>query len=135
MIDVPFQQVRCPVKIGDIVTFSYEVHSRRMLPVNMQIYRVRKDINWEEVVRNFVRENLHNSLNGIRAVSVFVINSLIAPSGQVIGFKSKPKGHWVLKKRKNMRAFFENYARSQDLDPLIAKNWYYLAKNRNIWTV
>ena len=35
------------------MTYSYEVQSRRELPVNPEICRIRTDLSWEEVVANF----------------------------------------------------------------------------------
>ena len=35
------------------MTYSYEVQSRKELPVNPEICRIRTDLSWEEVVANF----------------------------------------------------------------------------------
>jgi hypothetical protein len=43
-------------KVGDIVTFSYEDFSRKASPVNPNIYRIRADVSWKDVVRNFEEE-------------------------------------------------------------------------------
>lgn len=48
---------------GDVVTFSYEVHARRELPVNPVIERVRFDVSWEDVVLNSIKEKKYR--NGI----------------------------------------------------------------------
>jgi hypothetical protein len=51
-----------PPAIGDVVTFSYESHARRDLPVNPKIFRIRTDVTWEEVVYNSSLERQY--LNG-----------------------------------------------------------------------
>jgi hypothetical protein len=38
---------------GDIVTFEYENFSRKDAPVNPRVTRVRKDLTWEDTVRDF----------------------------------------------------------------------------------
>ena len=43
-------------KIGDIVTFSYEDFSRKAAPVSPNIYRIRTDVSWRDVVRNSEEE-------------------------------------------------------------------------------
>lgn len=43
-------------KRGDVVTFSYDDYSRRAVPVNPKIYRIRDDISWDTVVENFEQE-------------------------------------------------------------------------------
>ena len=46
--------------------------------------------------------------------------------GQVekAGFAPLPMGYWNSEKGKNMRAFFENFAKRNRFDPLVAENWY-----------
>ena len=44
------------------MSFSYECHSRRDVPVNPKIYRVRGDLSWEDVIYNSAREKSY--LNG-----------------------------------------------------------------------
>lgn len=51
-------------KEGDIVTFTYESYSRRAVPVNPKIYRIRKDTNWEQVVSNFQKDLVKNGIKG-----------------------------------------------------------------------
>lgn len=40
---------------GDIVTFSFESYSRREIPVNPFVSRIRKDISWRDVLREHRR--------------------------------------------------------------------------------
>ena len=54
---VPRQSVQVPSLIkGDIVTFSYEIHARKDLPVNPEIYRIRTDVSWEDVLHSSASE-------------------------------------------------------------------------------
>jgi hypothetical protein len=41
---------------GDIVTVSYENFSRRAIPVNPKLVRIRKDVSWEEVLQSYTDE-------------------------------------------------------------------------------
>jgi hypothetical protein len=54
---VPIENIRCSPKVGEIVTFSYEVGARRSQPSDLKVYRIRKDISWDDVLRNFSSEN------------------------------------------------------------------------------
>ena len=56
------------LSIGDVVSFSFESSARRELPVNPRIYRIRTDIEWEDVVENVANEQ--RFLNGIWCVRV-----------------------------------------------------------------
>jgi hypothetical protein len=47
-------QMRVQPKMGDIVTFEHEIFSRREIPTTPKIVRIRKDVNWEDVVRDHV---------------------------------------------------------------------------------
>ena len=49
-------------KKGDVVTFEFDYGTRTVTPANPQINRIRKDLSWEEVQRNYERES---QLNGI----------------------------------------------------------------------
>ena len=44
------------ISVGDIVSFSYDNASRRLLPVNPKIYKIRTDVSWEDVVSNYNEE-------------------------------------------------------------------------------
>jgi hypothetical protein len=50
-----------PMK-GDVVTFSYEIQSRREMPSNPSIVRKRTDISWEDVLDSSLTEK--KFLNG-----------------------------------------------------------------------
>lgn len=49
-------------KSGNIVTFAYESYSRRTIPTNPKIYRIRGDVTWPEVLANRARELLNSML-------------------------------------------------------------------------
>ena len=59
---------------GDIVTFSYEYHSKSAAPVNPIIYKVRTDITWEDVVSNFLRDNPSPQFPGIPLSLLYVVS-------------------------------------------------------------
>eukprot|EP00026_Physarum_polycephalum_P000846 Phypoly_transcript_00847.p1 GENE.Phypoly_transcript_00847~~Phypoly_transcript_00847.p1 ORF type:complete len:1309 (+),score=236.62 Phypoly_transcript_00847:226-3927(+) len=92
-------------KKGEIVTFAYEISSRRDLPLNPEIYRTRNDVSWEDVVhsysqeRKIVTENSQNTEN----------------------FTAHPQGYWTFD---TMRAFMIDFARQWKLDPLLSDTWY-----------
>eukprot|EP00026_Physarum_polycephalum_P001173 Phypoly_transcript_01174.p1 GENE.Phypoly_transcript_01174~~Phypoly_transcript_01174.p1 ORF type:complete len:997 (+),score=112.19 Phypoly_transcript_01174:34-3024(+) len=101
-----------PLKRGDIVTFTYENYSRFAIPIKPKVTRVRKDLAWEEVVAAHEQQLAQH-----QELSEFSV--------QTTNFLShKPFGYWVAEKGKNMRAFFEKYARSRNLDPLVPESWY-----------
>jgi hypothetical protein len=57
MFEVPASDVLIPTpSIGSVVTFCYESYSRKEVPLNPIITRIRADISWEEVMRGSVRE-------------------------------------------------------------------------------
>jgi hypothetical protein len=54
-----------PLQIGDVVTFSYDNYTRYSLPVDPKIYRVRPDLDWKDVLRNFHEQSQSQTLNGM----------------------------------------------------------------------
>eukprot|EP00026_Physarum_polycephalum_P002627 Phypoly_transcript_02635.p1 GENE.Phypoly_transcript_02635~~Phypoly_transcript_02635.p1 ORF type:complete len:741 (+),score=93.71 Phypoly_transcript_02635:157-2379(+) len=101
---VPAQNVLIPTpKIGDVVTFSFDRSSRRELPVNPTITRVRTDLSWDDVLYTYWREYGYQREN--------------AP---LPGYTSKPHGYWS---KENMRLQLESYAKIQNLNPLKKGTW------------
>eukprot|EP00026_Physarum_polycephalum_P002178 Phypoly_transcript_02183.p1 GENE.Phypoly_transcript_02183~~Phypoly_transcript_02183.p1 ORF type:complete len:820 (+),score=71.06 Phypoly_transcript_02183:178-2637(+) len=92
------------IKIGDIVSFSCDENARREVPLNPIIYRIRHDINWEDVTNHFVKER-----------------QFLSDKSLLQGFTKHPPRYWTVKK---MRLFLENLAKSRNLDPLLASTWY-----------
>eukprot|EP00026_Physarum_polycephalum_P001724 Phypoly_transcript_01726.p1 GENE.Phypoly_transcript_01726~~Phypoly_transcript_01726.p1 ORF type:complete len:978 (+),score=124.21 Phypoly_transcript_01726:128-3061(+) len=105
---VPPESVQVPTpSVGEVVTFTYEIHSRRDVPVNPKISRVRTDLAWDDVVMN--------SPSDIKL-----------PGVQAPAFTSQPQGHWT---KANMRKLLEKFARKNGLDPLRADTWYRTPEN------
>lgn len=66
---MPPESVYIPTpKVGEIVTFSYEMNSRRDMPINPKIYRVRTDVVWDDMVLSAAREK--QSLGGIIIITL-----------------------------------------------------------------
>lgn len=59
-------------KKGDIVTFEFETASRREIPTNPTITRIRKDVSWDDVVRDHAK----SSNNAIPSMQPFLLFSL-----------------------------------------------------------
>eukprot|EP00026_Physarum_polycephalum_P001092 Phypoly_transcript_01093.p1 GENE.Phypoly_transcript_01093~~Phypoly_transcript_01093.p1 ORF type:complete len:1197 (+),score=192.21 Phypoly_transcript_01093:78-3668(+) len=89
---------------GDIVTFSYNVFSRRSVPVDPFVYRVRHDLIWEDLVAQ-------------------------TEEPTIPVFTTKPHGYWTEEKGNKMRSFFERFALENQFDPLVAENWYLYGAN------
>eukprot|EP00026_Physarum_polycephalum_P001966 Phypoly_transcript_01970.p1 GENE.Phypoly_transcript_01970~~Phypoly_transcript_01970.p1 ORF type:complete len:954 (+),score=99.16 Phypoly_transcript_01970:90-2951(+) len=88
------------LKKGDIVTVEYLSFSKTSTPVSPSIVRIRKDVIWEDAVREYAREGL-------------------ASAARSITFKTKIK----------RRLFFENYARRAGFHPYVAANWYNVSRS------
>jgi signal peptidase I len=43
-------------KKGDVVTFEFDYGPRTVGPANPKINRIRKDVSWEEVLRDYERD-------------------------------------------------------------------------------
>jgi hypothetical protein len=43
---------------GDVVTISYDSYTRNAIPINPIISQIRKDVNWENILRDFVRSDV-----------------------------------------------------------------------------
>lgn len=51
---------------GDVVTFTYENYSTAAVPVNPELYRIRRDMTWEDVIRNYATsDRQHAVLSGM----------------------------------------------------------------------
>jgi len=58
VFSVPSHNVRIPTpRLGEIVSFSCESNSRAVVPANAEIFRVRPDLSWVDLVRDYQREN------------------------------------------------------------------------------
>lgn len=43
-------------KRGDIVSFSYESYSRYAVPLHVTVFRIRQDLSWGDVIRNYLAD-------------------------------------------------------------------------------
>eukprot|EP00026_Physarum_polycephalum_P001914 Phypoly_transcript_01917.p1 GENE.Phypoly_transcript_01917~~Phypoly_transcript_01917.p1 ORF type:complete len:811 (+),score=69.95 Phypoly_transcript_01917:211-2643(+) len=89
------------LSVGDVVTFSNESNARSSLPLNPKIYRLRPDVDWEDLA--------------------FEDKNLLSEISHVKDFKSNPVGHWS---KGNMRNYMESFAKSKNMDPLQPDTWY-----------
>ena len=127
---------------GDIVTFSYEYHSKSAAPVNPIIYKVRTDITWEDVVSNFLRDNPSPQYPGIPLSLLYVVSiphfvfltnaNYLSPFLFLsifffLSFSAQRHGYWTTGKGKDMRRVFERIALHKNLDPLLASSWYIIS--------
>ena len=61
---VPPADILIPIPtVGEIVTYTYDGHNAKDLPVSPQILRVRRDLLWLDVVLNYRRDR--KFLNGM----------------------------------------------------------------------
>ena len=122
-------------KKGEVVTFSYENYSRRELPVNPKLLRVRKDVSWEEILADHTLSTPHSqSLSGMKRVRSLSISPLLnfvtEMSSKHGGFSAGPAQYWSVGRRKNVRLFFEKVAKYKNLDPLQASTWYNMKRSQ-----
>ena len=67
-LTVPWHNVHMSSVVeGDVVTFSYELQSRRELPLNPIVHRKRLDLEWDDVVDNHNKDQ--RFLNGMKSCS------------------------------------------------------------------
>ena len=102
------------------------------MPVSPNIYRVRTDLSWQDVVDNELKDHQHLSGMSVqgrwrkekqrddedkRDLSLILLIELSVTQG----FKASGIGHWSIK---NMRMFLERFAKQRNMDPLYAETWY-----------
>ena len=136
IISVPHYNIQIPLPSkGEVVTFSYEVSTRRELPVNPVITKIRGDITWEDVLLSHLTElKLQNTgtllwilliLWRVCVVSRFRWQYLFicfySEISNTNGYTTHSQGYWTTE---NMRMYLTNLARSFNLDPLLADTWY-----------
>jgi hypothetical protein len=103
--------------VGDIVTFSSEIIYKHT-PVHATIHRKRVDLTWKDVVHSAS----HYGKMGIVTFLIYFIfiNEIL----DLHTFTSSTSFS-----AKEMRAYLENYAAKQFLDPLNPKTWYVLQED------
>jgi hypothetical protein len=52
-------------KEGDVVSFSFDNSSRRALPTNPKLFRIRTDMPWENVLLEFAQRESETKQNGM----------------------------------------------------------------------
>jgi len=118
-----------PPPVGAIVSFSFDNAARRDVPVNPKVYRVRRDVAWEEVVQNALRDKHLQQFQGKNFFFFFLFFFrlyLLSIFVFLVNFSTRPVGHWT---GKNMRLMMMNVAKSRNLDPLIANTWYSISSD------
>eukprot|EP00026_Physarum_polycephalum_P003407 Phypoly_transcript_03418.p1 GENE.Phypoly_transcript_03418~~Phypoly_transcript_03418.p1 ORF type:complete len:724 (+),score=75.11 Phypoly_transcript_03418:129-2300(+) len=94
-------------KMGDVVTFEHEIAARREIPTNPKISRIRKDLVWNDVLRDYATRK---------------------KSSAKTVFSEKPRKFWKIGNSRNTRMFFENFAKKRGLDPRRRATWYSLSR-------
>eukprot|EP00026_Physarum_polycephalum_P004684 Phypoly_transcript_04707.p1 GENE.Phypoly_transcript_04707~~Phypoly_transcript_04707.p1 ORF type:complete len:664 (+),score=57.25 Phypoly_transcript_04707:58-2049(+) len=132
--EVPSENVQVSPSIGDIVTFSYDLstHKTHSIPTNIQVFRIRADLTWKDVVKQYVHEssqkNAHmilKSAGDLRLLDPKPLDENNLALENVSNVWSKPD---------NRRSFFEKYAQENKFNPLIPTNWYAQSKAKILST-
>eukprot|EP00026_Physarum_polycephalum_P003327 Phypoly_transcript_03337.p1 GENE.Phypoly_transcript_03337~~Phypoly_transcript_03337.p1 ORF type:complete len:777 (+),score=98.56 Phypoly_transcript_03337:66-2333(+) len=97
-------------KTGDVVTLTYERFKQSGDLVTPRIVRVRKDLEWDDVLSGDSTKKVANKLAG-----------LALRGGKTV---QMPRGHWTVEGSTNVRRFFDRYAQNHGKDPLDPKTWY-----------
>ena len=96
--------------LGDVVTFEFESFSRSEIPKNPKICRIRKDVEWEEVLSNYARDSAQAKyLNGTTSLFYCSPPPFIVPASppsypllsvpfltHFISGRSVAEGSWLL---------------------------------------
>ena len=106
------------LSIGDIVTFSYETHGQKHLPMNVVIYKRRNDVSWKDVVQLFVKDQIvaKGMVIVLRSMRPYICINLISTEPLVVQYPTLSIDQ--------MRSFMENFAHKIDMDPLSPNTWY-----------
>eukprot|EP00026_Physarum_polycephalum_P003756 Phypoly_transcript_03770.p1 GENE.Phypoly_transcript_03770~~Phypoly_transcript_03770.p1 ORF type:complete len:759 (+),score=109.95 Phypoly_transcript_03770:66-2279(+) len=99
------------VKPGDVVSFNFETYTSNNVPTNPKIYRIRKDVVWEDILEDATQ--LQPQPQELNETST-------KPAGQV----QRTSGFWTTQNGKNARTFFEQVVRKKGLDPRSPHTWY-----------
>ena len=128
------------VQVGDIVTLSFQ----RRAPTGVVIERVRKDVDWKDVVLSYQKEipqakllslnSMHgfplpsSLLHSLFPLPLFLLLSLykfeIELSNNAMSFAPKTYGYYVHSQRKQMHKYLATIALKLGLDPLLPASWY-----------
>lgn len=111
--------------MGDIVTFDHENYARGEIPTNPKISRIRKDLVWNDVLRDYADRKKSSTL--LPSLLYFPSPSSLS-SGAKRVFADKPRKLWKMRNDRKIRSFFENFAKKRGLDPRLPATWYSLSR-------
>ena len=119
---------------GDVVTVEYDHFSKTDVPVDPKLTRIREDLEWRDVLRDFVNENILAGVCSLPSLSHPLImdyseyyvdsDEVDDTASQVNNDIRKPFKFWTVEDRRNARTYLEEYARQRNLDPLLPDTWY-----------
>jgi hypothetical protein len=111
-----------------VVTIEYDHFSKTDVPVDPKLTRIREDLEWKDVLRDFVNENI---LVGVYSTSPLLYCSEYQTDREAneVGNEGsndvrKPFRFWTVEEGRNARNFLEEFARQRNLDPLLPETWY-----------
>ncbi len=117
------------------MTFSYDNFTRKSIPINPKITRVRKDVEWKEILAEFDERNERSSsqaqLSGKRPIITLIryLTFLIDSSRKLLKWTTMPQGYWRQDDGKNLRVILEKFAKKRNFDPLEPESWYNISYN------
>ena len=126
-------------KRGDVVSFLYDNYSKKSIPVNPRIYRVRPDLSWEEVLDRFAKSPAHtHPLNSMYIhhpktylPSFFPSNypsHLYRLESSRIDLSAVPVQLGAPYVQRRMRDLLERFAALVNMDPLVPEGWYNITR-------
>eukprot|EP00026_Physarum_polycephalum_P000668 Phypoly_transcript_00669.p1 GENE.Phypoly_transcript_00669~~Phypoly_transcript_00669.p1 ORF type:complete len:889 (+),score=100.09 Phypoly_transcript_00669:213-2879(+) len=98
---------------GDVVTIEYDHFSKTDVPVAPILTRIREDLEWKDVLRDFVNDTLSSDRERETEEKAASTANL-----------RKPFKFWTVEEGRNARNFMEEFARQKGLDPLLPETWY-----------
>lgn len=108
------------LQVGNIVTFTCDSFSPHGVPTLPTIIKIRKDVDWSDLVSASISGNVSNVLNNM----VRRVRSSTQPTSVACeAIRRLPHGQ-----TKQWRQLFVKIARERNFDPLVASNWYKLRR-------
>ena len=112
-------------KEGDIVSFKHRgflLGSKK--PKNPVLYRLRSEIQWDDVVQNF-KDNTSKATGKDLSLLPFIFHLftlfIVASPMRRSNGATKPKGYWL--DDQNEKKLFIDFAATMGFDPFVAENW------------
>ena len=109
---------------GNIVTYTYDHLTKAGIPVNPRITRIRTDLFWEDVLRDYES----NSLFAQGTLLLSPLHRLIFNEIIEVQHPSKNIKMNELEREHKWRELFQQIARDRNLDPLVPGTWYSLSR-------